>query len=40
MGVKEGVIITRGEEGVRNVDGVEIKLIPLWKWLIESPSEY
>jgi predicted AAA+ superfamily ATPase len=35
-GLKEGIIITRDKEGIRRVDGVEIRLIPLWKWLIEG----
>lgn len=32
---REGLIITRDEEGEEKVNGKKIKIIPLWKWLLE-----
>lgn len=32
--MEEGSIITRGHEASQKVDEVEIKFVPLWKWLI------
>jgi len=33
--LKEGLIITIDEEGEKNINGKTIKLVPLWKWLLE-----
>ena len=33
-GLKSGLIITKSIEAVENIDGIKIKFIPLWKWLL------
>jgi uncharacterized protein len=35
-GLKEGRIITKDKEGHEEVEGIKIKFIPLWKWLLEE----
>jgi len=35
-GLKEGLIITKDKEGREEVEGIKIKFIPLWKWLLEK----
>ena len=35
FGLKSGLIITKEEESVEKVDGIEIRYMPLWKWLLE-----
>jgi predicted AAA+ superfamily ATPase len=35
-GLKEGLIITKDKEGHIEVEGIKIKFIPLWKWLLEE----
>lgn len=32
---KEGIIITKDFEDVKTFEGIKIKFIPLWKWLME-----
>lgn len=32
-------LITEDEEGKENVDGAEIRIVPLWKWLLSENSE-
>lgn len=34
LGVKEGLIITKDVEGQETVDGLRVRFIPLWKWLL------
>ena len=34
--LKEGVVITKGLDGVKKIDDKEIRYIPLWKWLLEK----
>ncbi len=36
FGLKKGIIITQDQEGEEKVEGKNIKLIPLWKWLLEA----
>ncbi len=33
-GLKHGLIITKDFERIETVDGIEITLLPLWKWLL------
>jgi len=33
---KEGLILTLSHEDIRTVDGITIKILPVWKWLINS----
>ena len=35
MGIKKGMIITRDDEGTETIEGIHIKFIPLWKWLLK-----
>ncbi len=35
LSVKEGIVITKDYENKRTVDGIKIKFIPLWKWLLK-----
>ncbi|MBS3106837.1 ATP-binding protein [Candidatus Woesearchaeota archaeon] len=35
LGLKRGVIITKEHEEERVVEGVSVKIIPLWKWLLD-----
>ncbi len=35
LGLDEGIIVTRHEETVRKVGGKKIRIVPLWKWLLE-----
>jgi hypothetical protein len=35
-GQKEGLIITKDKEGHEEVEGIKIKFVPLWKWLLEE----
>ena len=37
IGVESLTVITDDEDGSINVDGADIKIIPLWKWLINEP---
>jgi uncharacterized protein len=34
--LKEGLIITKDKEGHEEVEGIKIKYVPLWKWLLEE----
>jgi predicted AAA+ superfamily ATPase len=34
--LKEGIIITDEQEETRKIDGKSIKIIPVWKWLLEN----
>ncbi len=34
-GLKEGIIITENEQEVFEIDGFKIKVVPMWKWLLE-----
>jgi len=36
-GLQEGCIITETEQGFLEVQGFKIKIIPIWKWLLELP---
>jgi len=36
FGLKEGLIITRDYEANEKREGIKIKFIPLWKWLLEQ----
>lgn len=35
-GLKRGLIITKNIESIENFEGIKIKFIPLWKWLLEK----
>jgi len=35
-GLKEGLIITKDKEGGEEKEGIKIKYVPLWKWLLEE----
>jgi len=35
FGFKKGTIITKDYEAIKTFDGVKIKFIPLWKWLLK-----
>lgn len=34
--LKEGLIITKDKEGREEVEGIKIKYVPLWRWLLEE----
>lgn len=34
--LKSGLIITEGQEEEREIDGKKIKIVPTWKWLLET----
>jgi uncharacterized protein len=34
--LNEGLIITKDKEGHEEVEGIKIKFVPLWKWLLEE----
>jgi predicted AAA+ superfamily ATPase len=36
LGLKNGLIITKDIEHVENVDGIKVRFVPLWKWLIKD----
>ncbi|WP_118193897.1 ATP-binding protein [Albibacterium indicum] len=36
--VSNGLIITAEEEEELSVDGVDIKIVPAWKWMLETPN--
>jgi len=38
FGLKRGLVITRKVEKVESVSGVQIRFIPLWKWLLAAPK--
>jgi predicted AAA+ superfamily ATPase len=35
-GLKEGLIITKDKEGREEIEGIKIKYVTLWKWLLEE----
>ena len=37
--LKEGIILTYNQEDIFEIDGKKIKLIPVWKWLLEMKRE-
>lgn len=37
--ITKGGILTYNEEETRKVDGMEISLLPVWKWLLTEPNE-
>jgi len=37
FGIKKGTIVTRDVERDEKVDGIKIRFIPLWKWLLRVP---
>jgi len=36
----EGIIITENEEEEFEVEGFQVKIIPIWKWLLRDSSQY
>ena len=36
LGLKEGTILTYDEENQKKLDGIDIKIISLWKWLLSD----
>lgn len=34
LGIKEGVILSYDEEARRKIRGIEVNIIPVWKWLL------
>ncbi len=36
--IKRGLIITENTERSEKVDGGEVILIPIWKWILEKPG--
>lgn len=36
---KNGIIFTHDEEGSEVIEGINIKILPVWKWLITHPTE-
>lgn len=34
LGLKEGLIITKSVDEIKSVNGIKIKFVPLWKWLL------
>lgn len=39
-GLQEGVILTLDDEGSLEEEGKTIRIIPVWKWLLEGPGGY
>ena len=37
-GLKEGLILTADQEEERTIDGRKIKILPLWKWLLQDAT--
>ena len=37
-GVEAGGILTYGQEGTRQFNGVEVRLLPVWKWLLKPDA--
>jgi predicted AAA+ superfamily ATPase len=37
LGIKKGGLLTYNQEGTRQIKGVRIPLIPVWKWLLRAP---
>ena len=33
---KNGLILTKSEEGTETHSGIKIKFVPLWKWLLSG----
>jgi len=38
LDIKEGVIFTYDEEGGERIEGIDIKILPVWKWLLKNKS--
>jgi predicted AAA+ superfamily ATPase len=39
LGIKGGGILTYSQEGTRKINGAEIRLQPVWKWLLGNTPE-
>jgi len=35
LGLKNGLVITKSKEGAETIDGIRVRFVPLWKWLLE-----
>ncbi len=35
LGLKNGLVITKSKEGAETIDGIELRFVPLRKWLLE-----
>ena len=36
--MREGVIFTYDEENSKHIEGIDIKILPVWKWLLKNKS--
>ena len=34
-GLQEGIIITENEQNILEIEKFKIKIIPIWKWLLD-----
>ncbi|MDI6738332.1 MAG: hypothetical protein QME12_07520 [Nanoarchaeota archaeon] len=39
-GLKNGLVITKEHEAEETIEGFKIRLVPLWKWLLEDLENY
>ena len=40
LGIKKGGILTYNQEGTRTFEGITMKMVPVWRWLLASGREY
>jgi predicted AAA+ superfamily ATPase len=38
LGIKSGTIVIKGEDGRIEVDGGTIKVVPMWRFLLDLPE--